>query len=72
MPDNEHRKSKAVTLADIAPKMVAKKAKKRPTHTYLQGAHFSKKGSPKNNELDPTKIAFSANLKSAEIVDVKA
>ena len=37
IPLGEHKKSEVVTLADIAPRKVPKKAKKRLMNTYLQG-----------------------------------
>ena len=64
MPEGEHKKSDAVSLADIAPRIVSKKAKKRPTHSNLQGSDISKKGSPENNGLHPPKTAFSQYFKS--------
>ena len=67
MPDGEHKKSAAVSLADIAPRIVSKKGKKRLTHTNLQGTNFLKKGSPKNKGLQPPKRENSGNLKSGEI-----
>jgi len=66
MPDGEHKKSSAVSLADIAPRIVSKKAKKRPTLTTLQGTHFLKKGSHENNGLQTPKRANSEKSKSGE------
>jgi hypothetical protein len=67
MPDGEHKKSAAVSLADIAPRIVSKKAQKRPIHTYLQGADFSKKGGPKNKRLQASKRVNSEKIKSGEV-----
>ena len=41
IPCGEHKKSKVVTLADIAPRKVRKKTKKRPTQPTLQGTPIS-------------------------------
>ena len=63
MPEGEHKKSSAVSLADIAPRIVPKKGKKRQSNTYLQTPHFLKKGSPKNKGLQAAERANSENLK---------
>jgi hypothetical protein len=67
MPDGEHKKSSAVSLADIAPRIVSKKSKKRPTLPTLQGTDFLKKGSPKNKGLQTSKQGNSGKIRSGEL-----
>ena len=68
MPDGEHKKSNAVSLADIAPRIVSKKVKKRATLPTLQGPHFLKKGAPKNKGLQAAKKVNSGKSKSGELL----
>lgn len=67
IPECEHKKSDAVSLADIAPRIISKKAKKRPTHPYLQGSDFLRKESSKNRGLQTQKRENSVKSRSGEV-----
>ena len=70
MPVGEHKKSSAVSLADIAPKLVRvcrrKNTKKRPSNSNGRGSRFSKKRSPENKDLQTQKTPFFEKSRSVK------
>ena len=66
MPAGKHKKSDLVSLHEVAPKIVPKRAIKTRSNSKGKGSHFLKKSPPAINRLQGKKTGFSANPKSEQ------